>query len=94
MKPVEVRRELADALKLDPVGPSERFATANEVLSQAPSRWYLAGFLVPLDVNTRSRQTQTGASLTRPARDLMTSFGQPEVANPAVDERPVLKIRL
>jgi hypothetical protein len=51
MKPVEVRRELADALKLELVGPSERLGTSNEVLSQAPSRWYLTGFLVPLDAD-------------------------------------------
>lgn len=49
MKPVEVRRELADALKLDLVGPSERLGSPNEVLPQAPSRWYLTGFLVPID---------------------------------------------
>ena len=51
MKPVKVRRELADALKLDLVGPNERLGTSNEVLSQAPSRWYLTGFLVPLDAD-------------------------------------------
>jgi len=51
MNPVEVRRELADALKLDLVGPSERLGSPNEVLPQAPSRWYLTGFLVPLDAD-------------------------------------------
>ena len=51
MKPVEVRRELADALKLDLVGPSERLGSPTEVLPQAPSRWYLTGFLVPLDAD-------------------------------------------
>jgi Helicase conserved C-terminal domain len=51
MKPVEVRRELANALKLDLVGPSETLGTPNEVLPQAPSRWYLTGFLVPLDAD-------------------------------------------
>ncbi len=51
MKPVEVRRELANALKLDLVGPSETLGTPNEVLTQAPSRWYLTGFLVPLDAD-------------------------------------------
>ncbi len=51
MKPVEVRRELANALKLDLVGPSERLGSPNEVLPQAPSRWYLTGFLVPLDAD-------------------------------------------
>ncbi len=51
MTPLEVRRELADALKLDLVGPSERLGSPNEVLPQAPSRWYLTGFLAPLDAD-------------------------------------------
>ena len=55
MKPVEVRSELADALKLDLVGPSERLGSPNEVLPQSPSRWYLTGFLVPLDADEEQR---------------------------------------
>ncbi len=55
MKPVEVRSELADALKLDLVGPSERLGSPHEVLPQAPSRWYLTGFLVPLDADQSQR---------------------------------------
>lgn len=51
MKAVEVRRELANALKLDLVGPCEQLGSPNEVLPQAPSRWYLTGFLVPLDAD-------------------------------------------
>ena len=51
MKPVEVRSELADALNLDLVGPSERLGSPTEVLPQAPARWYLTGFLVPLDAD-------------------------------------------
>src|ERR1700690_1315645 len=55
MKPVEVRRELADALQLDLVGPSDRLGSLTEVLPQAPSRWYLTGFLVPLDAEPEQR---------------------------------------
>ncbi len=55
MSPVEVRRELARALNLDLVGPGEGLGTADEVLSQAPSRWYLTGFLVPLDAEDTQR---------------------------------------
>ena len=55
MKPVEVRSELADALKLDLVGPSEQLGSPQEVLPQAPSRWYLTGFLVPLDADQSQR---------------------------------------
>jgi hypothetical protein len=51
MKSVLVRRELVNALKLDLVGPSGTLGSPIEVLSQAPSRWYLIGFLVPLDAD-------------------------------------------
>ncbi len=47
MKSVEVRQHLVDALRLDLVGPdaSRNLGTPDEVLSQAPSRWYLTGSL-------------------------------------------------
>lgn len=46
MTSVEVREQLVDALRLDLVGPLETAAgrqlgDPNELLSQAPSRWYL-----------------------------------------------------
>lgn len=44
-----VRRELIDALRLDLVGPSNDHAFARELLPEPPSRWYLTGFLVPVD---------------------------------------------
>jgi hypothetical protein len=55
MTAVEVRRELASALNLDLVGPGDGLGSAEEVLSQAPSRWYLTGFLVPLGADTSQR---------------------------------------
>src|SRR5438552_16417859 len=61
MKPVDVRRELSDALKLDLVGPSERLGSPDEVLPQAPSRWYLTGFLVPIDADDTQRAEETSA---------------------------------
>jgi Helicase conserved C-terminal domain len=54
MTSVEVRSKLVDALRLDLVGPSEGVGDQNEALSQAPSSWYLTGFLVP----TEAVQTQ------------------------------------
>jgi Helicase conserved C-terminal domain len=54
MTSVEVRSKLVDALRLDLVGPSEGAGDPNETLPQAPSSWYLAGFLVP----TEAVQTQ------------------------------------
>lgn len=49
MTSVEVRSRLVDALRLDLVGPSENHGDPNEILPQAPSRWYLTGFLVPAE---------------------------------------------
>jgi len=46
----EIRRDLVRALRLDLVGPGrEDDDLAREVLPQAPSRWYLTGFLVPYE---------------------------------------------
>ena len=48
MESNEVREKLIDALNLDLIGPSDKEESLeNELLSQAPSRWYLTGFLVP-----------------------------------------------
>ena len=47
---VSVRRYLCDALRIDLVGPlPEDAALQRERLPQAPSRWYLTGFLAPGD---------------------------------------------
>jgi hypothetical protein len=47
--PVEVRSHLVETLGLDLIGPDRDSDLRNEVLPQAPSRWYLTGFLVPID---------------------------------------------
>jgi len=41
MKPVEVRGQLVEALRLDLVGPDNGSDLEAKVLTQAPSRWYL-----------------------------------------------------
>src|SRR6516165_1271438 len=69
MKPVEVRRELADALKLDLVGPSQRLGSPIEILPQAPSRWYLTGFLVPLDADQSQRADEDSTEEVDAAND-------------------------
>lgn len=46
--PVQVRAELVKALALDLVGPPNNdSAHREEILTQAPSKWYLTGFLAP-----------------------------------------------
>lgn len=70
MKSVEVRRELSDALKLDLVGPSERLGSLAEVLPQAPSRWYLTGFIVPLDADPSQRANEDSTEQVDSADDM------------------------
>ena len=51
MTPAAVRDRLIDALRQDLVGP----ALPDELLDQAPTRWYLTGFLAPLNASHDQR---------------------------------------
>ena len=55
MTSAQVRSKLVDALKLDLVGPEKSLGDLAEVLPQSPSRWYLTGFLAPLDAPAERR---------------------------------------
>ena len=70
LKSVEVRGKLVDALRLDLVGPSETLGDAKEALPQSPSRWYLTGFLVPLDAAPEDKSDET-------ANDELDDAGEP-----------------
>ncbi len=59
MKPAEVRGRLVEALRLDLIGPDNGSDLEAEVLTQAPSRWYLAGFLVPLEADPAQKIDDT-----------------------------------
>src|SRR5437763_2291878 len=59
MKPAEVRTQLVEALRLDLVGPENGSDLEAEVLPQAPSRWYLTGFLVPLEAGEAQKSDAT-----------------------------------
>ena len=48
----QVRQRLVEGLELDLIGPGSDHPLALEVLPQVPSRWYLAGFLVPTGSTT------------------------------------------
>jgi hypothetical protein len=54
-----VRLNLTRALRLDLVGPGHEDELAQEILPQAPSRWYLTGFLVPLGAPEEQRADVT-----------------------------------
>ncbi len=49
MTAAQVRSKLVEALQLDLVGRGQVLGNPAEVLPQSPSRWYLTGFLAPLD---------------------------------------------
>lgn len=59
MESTDVRSQLIDALQLDLVGPIGSLGTPNESLPQAPSRWYLTGFLVPIEADEAQRADPT-----------------------------------
>jgi len=68
MKPVEIRGQLVDALRLDLVGPGEVLGPDNqvlgvaaEILPQRPSTWYLTGFLVPLEAGEEQKTDEQAA---------------------------------
>src|SRR6266567_6742969 len=59
--PSEDRSEMVEALKLDLVGPDNAHAFARELLPDAPSRWYMCGFLVPSSAPTEQKSDETSA---------------------------------
>lgn len=59
ISPQTVRVELVEALKLDLVGPDNAHPFAHELLSDAPSRWYLTGFLVPAEAPVEQKTDGT-----------------------------------
>lgn len=65
MSSAEVRRHLVDALQLDLVGPvasAPDHPLAREILDgrDAPTRWYLTGYLVPYNAPEEDRTTPDG----------------------------------
>src|SRR5215813_8482401 len=74
----EIRARLATELRLDLIGPSHSdTALVNEVLPDPPSRWYLTGFLVPVDTPSR-----------RKARDAQEEMDSAEQGGADDDETP------
>src|SRR5437763_12211433 len=59
MTPADVRRELVNTLGLDLIGPDRGSELLDEVLPQAPSRWYLTGFLVPIDADEAQKADES-----------------------------------
>src|SRR3954470_21829630 len=50
MKSEQVRVQIVNVFRRDLIGPGPKDADlANERLNEAPSRWYLAGFIAPAE---------------------------------------------
>ncbi|MFN7766658.1 MAG: DISARM system helicase DrmA [Planctomycetaceae bacterium] len=83
MNSVDVRSQLTDALRLDLVGPGGNSGNPVEVLPQAPARWYLTGFLVPLDAEVSQRVDAEGEDQldTAPASAGADEASAPEATN-------------
>ncbi len=64
LTPALVRTRLVDALRLDLVGPTPDDALhAEEVLPEAPSKFYLTGFLVPHEGARQANEDETDEQL-------------------------------
>ena len=64
----EVRDYLVEALRLDLIGPRpDDYALQRERLPQAPSRWYLTGFLAPTGAPDEQRAQDADEELDHPA---------------------------
>ena len=65
------RSYLTDALRLDLIGPrAQDSALLHERLPQAPSRWYLTGFLVPTDAPDEQRAQDNEEEFDEPSEPL------------------------
>lgn len=89
MKSTDVRSQLIDALRLDLVGPMGSLGTPNEILPQAPSRWYLTGFLVPTEADESQRVDPTSDDELDQAAE-RAGVDDDEIPEPAAARRSYL----
>jgi helicase-like protein len=54
-----IRGRLVESLELDLVGPDNTHAFAHELLPDSPTRWYLTGFLIPVDAPEEQRYDES-----------------------------------
>jgi hypothetical protein len=66
---VDVRHDLVQTLGLDLIGPDRGSELLTEVLPQAPSRWYLTGFLVPIDAAEEQKSDEAATEEVDEASD-------------------------
>ncbi len=84
--PKEVRSRLIEALQFDLIGPTpDDIDHAEEILDQAPSKWYLTGFLVPHGAPIEQRGDDTGDD------DLDVMQGGSAAEDETVPDKPFAK---
>ncbi len=75
-----MRRYLCDALRIDLVGPRPGDAALqHERLPQAPSRWYLMGFLAPGDASKEQLAQDSEEAFDEPAEPRAQCIPQREI---------------
>jgi hypothetical protein len=79
MKSVEVRQKLVHTLGLDLIGPDRDSDLLAEILPQAPSRWYLTGFLVPIDA---AEEQKSDEAATEEVDELSEAGGGDDATTP------------
>ena len=89
MKPTDVRSQLIDALRLDLVGPTGTVGDPSEILPQAPSRWYLTGFLVPTEADESQKSDPTSVDELDQAAE-PAGLDDSELPEPAAARRSYL----
>ena len=89
MTSVDIRSKLVQALGLDLIGPDRDSELLAEVLPQAPSRWYLTGFLVPVDTD----EQDNGDEASSESMDELSDSGGTDdaaIPEPAAARRAIL----
>jgi hypothetical protein len=90
MNSARVRSTLLEAVRLDLVGPGNGSELEGELLNQPPSRWYLTGFLVPLEAAESRRVDETADDdIDGAAEEAGGTDDAAEVEKPAA-RRPLL----
>lgn len=78
----EVRQSLVQTLEFDLVGPGPGHPHESEVLGVAPSRWYLAGFLIPYEPKDAKKRKQREERQENDEMDLLQGGGGDDEATP------------
>jgi len=78
-------------MQLDLIGPNRRLGDPHEILPQEPSRWYLTGFLTPMDADSDQKwDPASDDQLDQPAEPAGAGADDDNAPEPAVARRSYL----